>query len=75
ITPDGTGAVSASDDNTLKLWDLATGEVVASFSGESALFCCAVAPDGVTVVAGDRLGGVHFVGLEGIETPSGQVSI
>ncbi|MEB3830228.1 NB-ARC domain-containing protein, partial [Phormidium sp. CCY1219] len=23
ITPDGTGAVSASDDNTLKLWDLA----------------------------------------------------
>lgn len=65
ITPDGKQAVSASDDKTLKLWDLATGEVVASFSADGALRCCAVAPDGVTVVAGEQSGRVHFLRLEG----------
>jgi WD40 repeat protein len=66
ITPDGKHAVSASWD-TLKLWDLARGEVVASFRGESALSCCAISPDGVTVVAGERSGRVHFLRLEGLE--------
>ncbi|WP_318285844.1 N-acetylglucosamine kinase [Limnospira fusiformis] len=27
---------------------------------------CAVAPDGVTVVAGDNVGRVHFLRLEGL---------
>ncbi|MEB3831749.1 WD40 repeat domain-containing protein, partial [Phormidium sp. CCY1219] len=36
ITPDGTGAVSASWDNTLKLWDLATGSERATLTGHSA---------------------------------------
>ncbi len=67
ITPDGKQAVSASWDKTLKLWDLATGEVVASFSGDSAFLCCAIAPDGVTVVAGEESGRVHFLRLEGLE--------
>ncbi|MDK3162393.1 hypothetical protein QPK87_38490 [Kamptonema cortianum] len=42
ITPDGTQAVSGSTDNTLKLWDLRTGEALATFSGHS---------DSVTAVA------------------------
>jgi WD40 repeat protein len=33
ITPDGKQAVSASGDNTLKLWDLATGSEVATLTG------------------------------------------
>jgi WD40 repeat protein len=67
ITPDGKQAVSASWYNTLKLWDLATGEVVASFGGDGALRSCAIAPDGVTVVAGEWSGRVHFLRLEGLE--------
>ncbi|MCT7969452.1 NB-ARC domain-containing protein [Laspinema sp. D1] len=67
ITPNGKQAVSASLDNTLKLWDLARGEVIASFGGDSAFLCCAIAPDGVTVVAGEASGRVHFLRLEGLE--------
>jgi len=67
VTPDGKQAISGSKDNTLKVWDLATGEVIASFTGESWIYCCAVAPDGVTLVAGEASGRVHFLRLEGME--------
>jgi WD40 repeat protein len=66
IAPDGKTVISASDDNTLKIWDLLSGEEVASFSGEAGFDCCAIALDGVTVVAGDTSGRVHFLRLEGI---------
>jgi hypothetical protein len=45
---------------------LLTGKEVASFSGEGAFSGCAFAPDGVTVVAGDVSGRVHFLRLEGV---------
>ena len=66
IAPDGKTAISASYDETLKIWDLLTGKEVASFRGEHAFICCAFAPDGVTVVAGDASGRVHFLRLEGM---------
>jgi len=66
IAPDGKTAISASWDKTLKIWDLLTGKEVASFSGEHEFNCCAIAPDGVTVVAGDNSGRVHFLRLEGM---------
>ena len=65
IAPDGKRAVSASY-KTLKLWDLETGKELATFTGEAEMSSCAVAPDGVTVVAGDRSGRVHFLRLEGL---------
>ena len=67
VTADGKRAISGSDDSILKLWNLETGEVIASFTGESPINCCAVAPDGVTIVAGEQSGRVHFLRLEGIE--------
>lgn len=66
ITPNGKQVVSASIDNTLKVWDLESGTEIASFSGDGALFCCAVVPDGVTIVAGEASGRVHFLRLEGV---------
>ncbi len=66
ITPDGKQVVSASLDNTLKVWDLESGTEIASFIGEGALRCCAVAPDGLTIVAGESSGRVHFLRLEGV---------
>ncbi|MEG4305019.1 WD40 repeat domain-containing protein [Microcoleus sp. D3_18a_C4] len=67
VTADGKRAISSSHDNTLKVWDLTTGNVIASFTGESPIACCAIAPDGVTIVAGDRSGQVYFLRLEGME--------
>jgi len=64
VTPDGRRAVSASYDQTLKVWDLERGEVVATFTGESSILCCAVGPDGVTIVAGESSGRVHLLRLE-----------
>jgi WD40 repeat protein len=71
----GLRAVSGSYDQTLKVWDISTGlnaglesgEAIASFSAEGALWACAVAPDGVTIVAGDIMGRVHILRLEGVE--------
>ena len=70
VTPDGRRAVSASDDQTLKVWDLESGELVVTFSGDGAIYACAVAPDGgcpedSIIVAGDRSGRVHFLRLVG----------
>ncbi|WP_199247435.1 WD40 repeat domain-containing protein [[Phormidium] sp. ETS-05] len=52
ITPDGKQAVSASGDNTLKLWNLATGSEVATLSGHSnAVLAVAITPDGFQAVS------------------------
>jgi WD40 repeat protein len=67
ITPDGKQGVSASWDDTLKLWDLATGKVLATFTGDGGMHSCGMASDGVTVVAGDNSGRVYFLRLEGLE--------
>ena len=52
VTPDGTRAVSASDDRTLRVWDLATGKSLASLEGHTnAVFGVAVTPDGTRAVS------------------------
>jgi WD40 repeat protein len=66
IAPDGKRVISASCDKTLRIWDLPSGKEIASFSGDYWFECCAIAPDGVTVVAGGQSGPVHFLRLEGV---------
>ena len=60
----GNKVISVSDDNTLKVWDLLSRKVVASFMGDSAFKACAIAPDGVTIVAAEASGQVHFLRWE-----------
>ncbi len=50
----------------LKLWDLASGECLATFTADAPIPACALAPDDRTLVAGDSTGRVHFLRLEGI---------
>lgn len=64
VTPEGEHAVSASHDKTLKLWDLRNGACLATFTADTGVLACAVAPDGKAVVAGDRSGTVHFLRLD-----------
>jgi WD40 repeat protein len=63
--PDGKRVVSVSHDCTVRVWDLSEGNVIATFTADAAMYGCAVASDGGTVVAGDALGRVHFLKLEG----------
>ncbi|MDB9486116.1 WD40 repeat domain-containing protein [Dolichospermum circinale CS-537/01] len=64
LTPDGKTVISGSY-KTIKIWDLATRKEIATFTGESPITCCAVAPDGVTIVAGESSGRLHFLRLQG----------
>ena len=50
--PDGRRVVSASNDSTLKVWDVETGECVATLEGHSeSVYGVAVLPDGRRVVS------------------------
>ena len=73
ITPDGRRALSASSDRTLKLWNLETGEEMASTALEAGMTCVVVVPprttdanaptDEITVVAGDAAGNVYCLAV------------
>jgi hypothetical protein len=54
VTPDGRRAVSASFDRTLRIWDLATYQCVATHRGDTHF--TAVAATATTICAGDAAG-------------------
>ena len=56
--------VSVSQDWTMKVWDLDTGDCVADFEAEGALTDCAVSRDGRTIIAGEDNGAIRFIGLD-----------
>jgi len=45
------------------VWDLETGQTIATFTCDAAAGCCAFAGEG-KIVAGDASGRVHFLQLE-----------
>jgi WD40 repeat protein len=59
ICRDGRHGLSGSDDRTLRLWDLQERSCRAMVPLESAALAIALAPDGRTIVVGDRVGNVH----------------
>jgi WD40 repeat protein len=56
-------AVSVSDDHKAILWNLKTGELIATFTADAGLRCCSMTSEG-HIVVGDELGTVHFLRLE-----------
>ena len=59
VTPDGRHVVPASDDHTLKVWDLATYLCRITHCGDAAYLAVAVSATAVT--AGDTSGAVWFL--------------
>ncbi|MEM9266034.1 MAG: TIR domain-containing protein, partial [Cyanobacteria bacterium P01_F01_bin.13] len=53
FSPDGKTLVSGSSDNTIKLWDVETGEEIRSFNGhDDDVWSVGFSPDGKTLVSG-----------------------
>ncbi|MBA3534240.1 MAG: CHAT domain-containing protein [Ardenticatenales bacterium] len=64
VDAEGRLAISASNDQTLKVWDLQKGRAVATFHAAEALHACAITADSSTIVAGSASGRVHILRLE-----------
>ena len=62
VTEDGKRAVSVSQDHTLKLWDLETKCLVATFYGDAEISCVSVI-DNELFVAGSSNGAIHLLRL------------
>ncbi len=60
ISPDGQRAVSCSEDRTLRVWDLKSGEETCRLTAESAVFCIAVSPDGRQALSGGGNGVIQL---------------
>ncbi len=53
ISPDGKTIVSGSKDDTIKIWDIQSGECLNTLEGHSSLVSSvAISPDGKTIVSG-----------------------
>ncbi|MEZ2246871.1 hypothetical protein [Microcoleus sp.] len=57
ITPDGQTLVSGSDNNTIKIWQLSTGQLLRTLTGhdtghDKAVRSLAISPDGQNIVSG-----------------------
>ena len=63
VSADGQWVVSSSYDKTVKVWRLSTGELVTTFTCDAPALCCSFGGHD-RVVAGDKLGRVHFLSLE-----------
>ena len=79
VTPDGKRAVSDSADNTLKVWDLESGQELQTLSGHRAnVWAVALTPDGKRAVSGSSDGTLKVCDLESgqqLQTLSGHLDI
>ena len=69
FSPDGSTIASGSDDNTVQLWDVATGTHKATFRGHSGdVNSVQFSPDGNTLVSGSDDGSVLFWEFSSVRT-------
>ena len=54
FSPDGRRVLSASHDETARVWDARTGAALLEFKHESSVYQAAYSPDGRTIVSGGR---------------------
>lgn len=66
VTADGRRAVLRCEDDTLRVCSLESGRCECAMATEGAVRAYGIAPDDMTVVAGDAAGRMHFLRLENV---------
>jgi len=67
VTPDGKQIVSGSVDDTVRVWDLASGQLVRTLTGHTNIVeAVAVTPDGKQIVSGSADHTVRVWNLPGV---------
>jgi len=65
VTPDGKHAISGSNDNTLRVWDIESGEEMQRLVGHTdSVEAVAVTPDGKHAISGSRDGALRVWDIE-----------
>ena len=67
IAPHGSWEATASEDGTVRVWDLAAKRLLAVFSDETIFRSCVWADDGVTLGVTDYRDKTHLLRLEGVD--------
>jgi hypothetical protein len=67
VSPDGSWIVSVSDDNTLRIWDAASGKELVTVPLIGVLQCVALHPWQPLIVCGDGGGSLYILELVGIK--------
>lgn len=70
LTADGCRVVSGAPTGWLQMWSLGSAQVEVIFIADGPIYACAASSDGSVIVAGDALGRVHFLRLEGVDERS-----
>ncbi|MFL5871417.1 MAG: protein kinase domain-containing protein [Solirubrobacterales bacterium] len=65
FTPDGKSIVTGSFEGALRVWDVASGAILQTFTGQPSGHNLAVVPDGRTIVSGNDTGGIAAWDLSG----------
>lgn len=75
FTPDGKYIASASEDNSVRLWDVHTSKQVWKYESDCYFLSCAISPDGKYLAASSRDETIKIWGLKKIINNSQSVSI
>src|SRR4051812_13847886 len=61
VSPDGQGALTGSYDETVKLWDVSSGQLLKTFAGHSSHIAAVdFSPDGRFFISGDGNGSLKL---------------
>jgi WD40 repeat protein len=69
FTPDSERLLSASEDRTLRLWDVITGDQLGAWELDNRLYALAMAPDGRFVYTGNGNTSCYQIELENLTAP------
>ncbi|HEX2974610.1 MAG TPA: hypothetical protein VHO68_01635 [Bacteroidales bacterium] len=63
MTGDGKLAITGSEDQTARVWNVEDGRLIAAFTDDHPITTCAIAGE-KTFLLGDLMGRIHFLQLE-----------